>query len=137
MRELRRTPSLRSSQNSPSTHSGEYANRGRRTIPGILYAREASAYPRLSAAGFAQAGLGRFFDGPNPSAHSGDRDQRATERAARMAATVSYGASKGTKSPAPGTYRKSKLGKVCSIPSAQDVGFTGSSSPTSPRWVSV
>ena len=46
-----------------------------------------------------------------------------------MAATVSYGASKGTKCPVPGTYRKSKLGKVCSIPSAQDVGFTGSSSP--------
>jgi hypothetical protein len=29
------------------------------------------------------------FDGPNPSAHSGGRDQHAAERAVRMAATVS------------------------------------------------
>src|SRR3712207_8504041 len=46
-----------------------------------------------------------------------------------MAATVSSGASKGTKCPAPGTNRKSRLGKVCSIPSAQDGGLIGSSSP--------
>src|SRR5215208_4542424 len=58
-----------------------------------------------------------------------NRDQRAIERAVRMAATVSSGASKGTKCPAPGTNRKSRLGKVCSIPSAQDGGLIGSSSP--------
>src|SRR5215213_7439198 len=58
-----RAPCLRTSKNSPSTHYGEYANRGRRTIPKILYAREATAYPRLSASGFAQAGLGGFSTG--------------------------------------------------------------------------
>src|SRR5215218_2675866 len=58
-----------------------------------------------------------------------NRDQRAIERAVRMAATVSSGASKGTKCPALGTNRKSRLGKVCSIPSAQDGGLIGSSSP--------
>src|SRR5215203_6562257 len=58
-----------------------------------------------------------------------NRDQRAIERAVRMADTVSSGASNGTKCPAPGTNRKSRLGNVSSIPSAQDAGFTGSSSP--------
>jgi hypothetical protein len=56
-------------------------------------------------------------------------DQRAIERAVRMAATVFPGASKGTKCPAPGKNRKSRLVKVCSIPSAQDGGLMGSSSP--------
>jgi hypothetical protein len=54
---------------------------------------------------------------------------RAIETAVRMADTVSSGASNGTKCPAPGTNRKSRLGNVSSIPSAQDAGFTGSSSP--------
>jgi hypothetical protein len=58
-----------------------------------------------------------------------NRDQRAIERAVRTAATVSPDASKGTKCPALGTNRKSRLGKVCSIPSAQDGGLMGSSSP--------
>src|SRR5919112_3628623 len=56
-------------------------------------------------------------------------DQRASERAMRMAVTVSSGASKGTKCPTPGTNRKSRSGKVCSIPSAQAAGLTGSRSP--------
>src|SRR5215208_8390049 len=50
------------SENSPSTHSAEYANRGRMTIPGILYAREASAYPRLSAWGVCTSELRGLFD---------------------------------------------------------------------------
>lgn len=56
-------------------------------------------------------------------------DQRTSERAVRIAVTVSSGASKGTKCPAPGTNRKSRSRKVCSIPSAQAAGLTGSSSP--------
>ena len=54
---------------------------------------------------------------------------RAIETAVRMADTVSFGASNGTNCPVPGTNRKSRLGNVSSIPSAQDAGFTGSSSP--------
>jgi hypothetical protein len=54
---------------------------------------------------------------------------RAIETAVRMADTVSSGASNGTKCPAPGTNRKCTLGNVSSIPSVQDAGFTGSSSP--------
>src|SRR5215208_4185370 len=50
------------SENSPSTHSAQYANRGRMTIPEILYAREASAYPRLSAWGVCTSELRGFFD---------------------------------------------------------------------------
>jgi hypothetical protein len=54
---------------------------------------------------------------------------RAIERAARIAAVVSSGASNGTRCPTPGTSWKSRFGKVCSIPSAQDGGLIGSSYP--------